>query len=136
VRFLTDAELTQLWTAIRATACYTAEAGPHRDWADLLAAIALRETAEISRIAPPLLQAGADVLNNEERAFVVVAVSSAALRAGASRDANILLADFWNQNQYPRFYEMTLRQLYSLSRVIPDRTAETSAPPPVVERVR
>ncbi len=78
----------------------------------------------------------ADVLNSEERTFVALAASAAAVRAGASKMAAAMLADTWNHNEYPRFYEVSLRQLLTMSRLTRDSTEDAKLPPPIVERVR
>jgi spermidine synthase len=134
--FLSATELADIWKVMRSSPCYTAHSGRHRDWADLLTAIALRDTSEISRIAPPMLMDQANVLNNEERTFVALAASAAAVRAGASKAATAMLADTWNHNQYPRSYEVSLRQLFTASRLTRDSTEDAKLPPPVVERAR
>src|SRR5690606_9299229 len=132
-RFLTSQELVDLWTAVRSTPCYREYPGAHRNWADLLAGIALRDTAEIARAAEELRP---ETLNNEERTFVTLAAAAVALNSGASKEATQVLAEIWNQNQYPRFYELSLRQLFTMSRLTRDKTEDDTLALPLVELAR
>jgi predicted membrane-bound spermidine synthase len=131
--YLSSAELADVWSSIRATPCYRDVSGPHKLWADLLAAVATRNAREIVARGTQLLAAPSP-LARDERTYLVSAVATAHIRLGETPQARELLAAQWDQLDHGGEFALTLRELLALARAggnpafADDRSSEAASP--------
>ena len=89
--FLSGSELEGMWSTVTQTPCYRESSDSHRQWADLLAAVARREAGAIVRSGTLLLeQAGSMELAEAE--YIVTSLAAAHLQLGDVERARTLLA--------------------------------------------
>ncbi|HTL19943.1 MAG TPA: fused MFS/spermidine synthase [Steroidobacteraceae bacterium] len=119
--YLSIAELADLWSNIRSTPCYRDVDGPHKAWADLLAAVAARNAKEIASGAAQLM-AASPAPSPEERTYLTSALASAYLRLGQTRQADELLARQWDQLDHRGEFGLSLNELRALAQVSDNRT--------------
>ncbi len=111
--YLSPAELADVWSSIRSTPCYRDVSGPHRIWADLLAAVAVRNAAEIVALGAPLLDS-ASSLSKDERTYLTAVVATGYVRLGQMPQARDLLAAQWDRLDHAGELALSLRELRAL----------------------
>jgi spermidine synthase len=126
--YLGTAELADIWSTVRSTPCYRDASGAHKAWADLLAAVAARNVAEMVRIGAPLLESGS-ALSKDERTYLTTVLATAYVRLGEVPRARQLLTSQWNQLDHGGEFALSLAELLALSAVGDRQTlAHTQAP--------
>jgi spermidine synthase len=113
--YLNPDELAELWTSIRSTPCYRDASGPHKTWADLLAAVAQRKATEIATRGAKLLEASSS-LSRDERTYVTSALAAAYVRLGKMPEARDLLAAQWDELDHAGELALSLRELLALAK--------------------
>jgi spermidine synthase len=113
--YLSPAELADVWNRIKQTPCYRETTGDQREWTDLLAAVAARDSGEIVRLGARLLrQPGA--LDKDDLNYLATVVATALLRSGQAEKARTLLASLWNQLDHSGQLALSLEVLLALAR--------------------
>jgi len=113
--FLSPAELGDLWSAVKSTPCYRDFNGAHRVWADLLAAVAGRNSAEIVALGTRLMEVSAS-LERGERTYIVTAMSTAYVHLGQLPQARELLITQWDKLDHRGEFALSLRELLALAQ--------------------
>jgi len=126
--YLSTAELADLWSNIRATPCYRDVGGPHKAWADLLAAVAARNAKEIASRGAQLMETSPS-LSRDERTYLASALASAYLQLGEMRQADDLLARQWDQLDHRGEFGLSLSELRALAQASDDRALADSRAP-------
>jgi spermidine synthase len=111
--YLNPSELADVWSSIRSTACYRDASGDHRVWADLLAAVAARDAAEIVSQGTLLLERPPS-LSTDELTYLTTVMASAYLGMGQTAQARGLLAATWNRLDHAGELSLSLRELRAL----------------------
>ena len=111
--YLNSSELTEVWSNIRSTPCYREVNGPHKAWADLLAAVAARHASEVVLRGVPMLESPS--LSADERTYLTSAIAAAYLALGEGPRAEELLAAQWRQLDRAGPLGLSLRQLLALA---------------------
>ncbi|HKD55779.1 MAG TPA: hypothetical protein VKB72_16315 [Steroidobacteraceae bacterium] len=111
--FLSPAELAELWRSVRSTPCYRDVSGPHRVWADLLAAVAARNATEIMPLGTRLLDDAS--LAQNDRTYLTTVVATAYVRLGKIPEARELLAAQWGRVDHGGELALSLQELWSLA---------------------
>ena len=114
--YLSPSELAELWSSVRSTPCYRETSGPHKAWADLLAAVATRNTAEIVARGTPLLEP-ASSLSRDERTYLASVLATAYIGSGDMQQARTLLAAQWDELDHGGELSLSLRALQALAQV-------------------
>jgi predicted membrane-bound spermidine synthase len=114
--YLSPPELADLWSTIRTMPCYRDAGGPQKAWADLMAAVAARNAAEIATRAAQLLEASS-AISRDERTYLTSALTTAYLRLGQMAQARALLAAQWDRLDHAGELALSLRELQALTRV-------------------
>jgi predicted membrane-bound spermidine synthase len=112
--YLSPAELADVWSSIRAAPCYREVSGPHKVWADLLAAVAARDAAQIVTIGARLLETTSP-LSQDERTYLTTVVATAYVRLGQSPQALELLTAHWDQLDHRGELALSLSELLALA---------------------
>jgi spermidine synthase len=112
--YLSPTELADVWNRIKETPCYREAADDQRQWADLLAAVAARDTGEIVRLGARLLRQPGG-LDKEDLNYLTTVVATALLRRGEAQHARELLAAVWNQLDHSGQLSLSLRELLALA---------------------
>jgi predicted membrane-bound spermidine synthase len=112
--YLSPVELTDVWRSIRATPCYRAVSGPHKVWADLLAAVAARDAAQIVTIGARLLETPSSI-SKDERTYLTTVVATAYVRLGQPTQARELLTAQWDQLDHGGELALSLNELLALA---------------------
>jgi spermidine synthase len=112
--YLSPTELTDVWSSVRSTPCYRDASGPHKVWADVLAAVAARNAAEIVRIGAPLLASGS-ALSKDERTYLTTVLATGYVRLGQLPQARELLVSHWNQLDHAGEFGLSLTELLALA---------------------
>jgi spermidine synthase len=112
--YLGPGELADLWGSVRSTPCYRDASGPHKAWADLLAAVAARDAAEIKVRGAQLLEASSS-LSRDERTYLTSALAAAYLRLGETSLARELLVAQWDRLDHTGELGLPLRELRALA---------------------
>lgn len=113
--YLNPAELAKLWTSIRSMPCYRDASGPHKGWADLLAAVADRDAPEVAALGAHLLEASSS-LSRDERTYITSALATAYVRLGKMSEARDLLAAQWDELDHAGELGLSLRELLALAK--------------------
>jgi hypothetical protein len=112
--YLNPSELADIWSSIRSTPCYRDASGEHKTWADLLAAVAARNAAEIVTQGTRLLARPA-ALSTEDLTYLTTVTASAYLRVGQQPQALALLAAQWNRLDHAGELSLSLSELLALA---------------------
>ena len=112
--YLGTDELAELWSNIRSTPCYRDVNGPHRAWADLLAAVAARNAQAIVAQGAQLMDRSSS-LSRDERTYLTSALASAYVRLGEMRQAGELLTRQWNQINHEGEFGLSFDELRALA---------------------
>jgi predicted membrane-bound spermidine synthase len=113
--YLSPAELADVWSSIRSTPCYRDASGPHRVWADLLAAVAARNASEIVMLGARLLETSSS-LSRDERTYLTTVVATGYTRLGQMRQARDLLTVQWDRLDHAGELALSLRELRALAQ--------------------
>ena len=113
--YLSPAELAALWSHIRSTPCYRDARGPHKAWADLLAAVAARDAGEILARGSELLEASS-ALSRDERTYLTSVLATAYVRLGEASRARELLAVQWDRLDHGGELALSLKELRALAQ--------------------
>jgi hypothetical protein len=113
--YLSPAELVDVWSSIRATPCYRDVSGPHKVWADLLAAVAARDAAQSVTIGARLLETTSSI-SKDERTYITTVVATAYVRLGRLPQARELLTAQWNQLDHGGELALSLNELLALAQ--------------------
>lgn len=112
--FLSGSELEGMWSTVAQTPCYRESPEGHRQWADLLAAVARRDAGSIVRSGTLLLeQAGS--MDLAEAEYLVTALAAAQLQLGDVERARALLASIALASSHV-VYRLPLQQLRALAQ--------------------
>jgi len=111
--YLNPSELADVWSSIRSTPCYRDASGGHRAWADLLAAVAARDAAQIVTQGTRLLERPA-ALSTDELTYLTTVTASAYLGVGQVPQARALLVAQWNRLDHAGELSFSLRELLAL----------------------
>ena len=111
--YLNPSELADVWSSIRSTPCYRDASGEHKAWADLLAAVAARNAAEIVTQGTQLLERPSS-LSKDDLTYLTTVMASAYLRMGQMPQARSLLAAQWNRLDHAGELSLSLRELQAL----------------------
>jgi spermidine synthase len=114
--YLNPAELAEIWDKVRSSPCYRDVAGEHRIWADLLAAVAQRNAAEIVRFGSNLL-GPASSASAEQLAYLTTVTVAALVRLGEIESARNLLQAQWGRFNHAGQFDLALRDLQALTRL-------------------
>jgi hypothetical protein len=112
--YLNPSELAGVWSSIRSTACYRDASGEYRAWADLLAAVAARNAAEIVTQGTRLLERPA-TLSKDDLTYLTTVMASAYFRMGQMPQARSLLAAQWDRLDHAGELSLSLRELRALA---------------------
>jgi hypothetical protein len=123
--FLAPDEARPLWDKIRTSPCYLAADGPHRGWADFLAALATRDLETVARIGPQLYGAAPENLTQDELTYLVIVTATAELARNAPSQAYQALQQMWSRLDHRGPMKTALLILFATSR------AEAQAGPAV-----
>jgi spermidine synthase len=111
--YLSGSELEGMWSTVAQTPCYRESADIHRQWADLLAAVARRDAGAIVRSGTLLLeQPGSMEFAAAE--YIVTALAAAQLQLGDVDRARTLLASI-PPHSSDVLYRLPLQQLRALA---------------------
>jgi predicted membrane-bound spermidine synthase len=113
--YLSPVELADVWSSIRATPCYRDVSGPHKVWADLLAAVAARDAAQSVTIGARLLETTSSI-SKDERTYITTVVATAYVRLGRLPQARELLTAQWNQLDHGGELALSLNELLALAQ--------------------
>jgi spermidine synthase len=130
--YLNPSELADVWSSIRSTPCYRDARGEHRTWADLLAAVAARNAAQILTQGTRLLERPS-ALSTDDLTYLTTAMASAYLRVGQVPQARALLAAQWNRLDHAGELSFSLSELLALVSArddAPRRAAAVGGPEP------
>jgi len=111
--YLNPSELADVWSNIRSTPCYRNASGEHRAWADLLAAVAARNAAEIVTQGTRLLERSAS-LSTDDLTYLTTVMASTYLRMGQMSQARSLLSAQWDRLDHAGELYLSLRELRAL----------------------
>ncbi len=111
--YMNPSELTDVWSSIRSTPCYRDASGDHKTWADLLAAVAARNAAEIVTQGRRLLERPS-ALSTDDLTYLTTVMASAYFRLGQMPQAHALLAAQWNRLDHAGELSLSLRELLAL----------------------
>ena len=111
--YLNASELGDLWSSIRSTPCYRDASGEHKVWADLYAAVATRNAAQIVALGTRLLDRPAG-LSTGDLTYVTTAMTSAYVGMGQVPKARALLAAQWNRLDHAGELSFSLSELLAL----------------------
>jgi len=112
--YLSPSELADVWSSIKSTPCYRAADGEHKAWADLLAAVAARDAAEIVSQGTRMLERPSDLSSNDVT-YLTTAMASAYLGQGQSAQARSLLSAQWTHLDHGGDLSLALRELLTLA---------------------
>jgi hypothetical protein len=112
--YLSPTELADVWSRIKETPCYREATSDQRGWADLLAAVAARDTGEIVRLGARLLRQPGG-LDKDDLNYLTTVVATALLRRGEAQHARALLAAVWNQLDHSGQLSFSLKELLALA---------------------
>jgi spermidine synthase len=126
--YLSPAELADLWSDIRSTPCYRDVNGPHKAWADLMAAVAARNAKEIAVRGARLMEDSSS-LSRDERTYLTSALASAYVQLGEKRRAGELLTMQWNQVDHRGEFGLSLNELRALAPGIDNMALAQSRAP-------
>ena len=112
--YLSPAELADVWNSVRSAPCYRDTSGPHKLWADLLAAVAARNAADMVRIATPLLETDS-ALTKDERTYLTTVLATAYVHLGELPQARNLLVSHWDQLDHGGEFALSLNGPLALS---------------------
>jgi hypothetical protein len=127
--YLRPADLADLWSTVRSTPCYREVSGPHKAWADLMAAVAARDAPEIATRAAQLLEASA-AASRDERTYLTSVLATAYLRLGQMAQARALLAAQWERLDHGGELGLSLRELQALAQTGANPALAHSLPGP------
>ena len=113
--YLTPSQLAEVWSTIRSTPCYRDAAGPHKEWADLLAAVASRDASNIVVLGKELLGRSFSP-TKEELTYLITVMATAYVGTGRASEAYGLLTTYWSQLDHAGELGLPLRELLALSR--------------------
>jgi hypothetical protein len=113
--FLNPAELQGIWDKVRTSSCYRDSSGEHKQWADLLAAVAQRDAPQISKLGSGLLGSASEK-SNEERAMLTTVTAAALVGTGDNAQARELLQGQWNRFDHAGTFDLALRELQALTQ--------------------
>lgn len=113
--YLTPSELADIWSGIKSTPCYRAVSGNHKTWADLLAAVAARDTTDIMTLGKRLLEMPSP-MTRDELTYLTTVVATAEIRTGRTSEARDLLMTNWSQLDQEGELGFPLRELLALAR--------------------
>jgi predicted membrane-bound spermidine synthase len=125
--YLSPTELADVWDSIRSTPCYRDASGPHRIWADLLAAVAARNATEIVTLGARLLESSSS-LSRDERTYLTTAVTTGYVRLGQMPQARDLLAAQWDRLDHTGELALSLGELRALAQQGDDAALARSRP--------
>src|SRR5262249_32006961 len=111
--YLNPTELAGVWSSIRSTPCYRDASGPHKAWADLLAAVGAPDVAEMVRIGAPMLQSAS--LSKDERTYLTTVLATGYVRVGQMPQARNLLVSQWTQLDHRGEFALSLTELLALA---------------------
>lgn len=112
--YLSASEMLEVWNHVRATPCYSEASGAERAWADLLAAVAGRDTGEVLKQGAWLLHYD-QALDKDDLNYIASVVATAFLRRGQAEQARTLLTALWNQLDHSGQLSLYLQALLTLS---------------------
>jgi hypothetical protein len=112
--YLSPTQLADVWSSVRSSPCYRDTSGPHRVWADLLAAVAARNAAEMVRIGAPLLENDSS-LSKDERTYLTTVLATGYVHLGELSQARNLLVSRWNQLDHGGEFALSLNELLALA---------------------
>jgi len=112
--YLSPTELADVSSNIRSMPCYR-ESGPHRAWADLLAAVAARNAAEMVSIGDRLLETTSS-LSTDERTYLTTVVAAGYIRLGQLAQARDLLVAQWDGLDHRGELALSLSELRALAQ--------------------
>lgn len=125
--YLNAVDVEKMWQRIQASPCYREVPGPHKAWADLLAAVARRDRPGIVATGTLLLQQQQRPAS-DERDYLVTAVAAAQIHLGNIAQARVLLETNWNSLQHASSLQLSLRQLLAIAQSTrPQALAEQKA---------
>jgi spermidine synthase len=113
--YLAPPELADVWGNIKSTPCYRDASGTHKVWADLLAAVAARDTTDIVTLGKRLLQAPSS-LARDELAYLTSVVAAAYLRMGEASEARGVLTARWSELDHAGQLALPLDALLALAQ--------------------
>lgn len=113
--YLGQKDLETIWDRILTSPCYQTQ-GVHTTWARLLAALARRDTSQISSTGETLLALPGSTVSDDERAFLLASVAAADIGSGDFERARALLESKAASIKVPATYTLALRDLLALSR--------------------
>jgi spermidine synthase len=108
-------ELDELWRAITGSPCYRAAEGERRAWADLLAALAHRDAAQIATRGTELL-GSASMKSDDDLAYLAAATAAAYVQIGDAAHAHSLLQAQYRRIKHAGQFDFALRELLALTR--------------------
>jgi spermidine synthase len=111
--YLRPTELADVWNNIRSATCYREASGEHRAWADLLAAVAARNGAEIVAQGAQLLDQPSS-LSMDDLTYLTTAMASAYVGMGQMPQARSLLTTQWDRLNHAGELSFSLLALRAL----------------------
>jgi spermidine synthase len=114
--YLNPAELEEIWNKVASSPCYREATGEYKAWADLLAAIANRNSPRIVELGTELLQSPS-TMSEDDLAYLTTVTVTAVVRMGNIAQARSLLQAQWSRfNHAGNRFELALRDLHALTR--------------------
>jgi hypothetical protein len=113
--YLNPAELGEIWNKVASSPCYREATGEYKAWADLLAAIAKRNSPQIAKLGTELLGSQSSK-NEDDVAYLTTVTVAAYVRMGDIAQARSLLKAQWDRLNHAGRFEFALRDLQALTR--------------------
>jgi spermidine synthase len=116
--YLSSAELEGIWNKVASSPCYRAATAESKAWADLLAAIAKRNSAQIAKLGMELL-GSQPPMKEDDVAYLTTVTAAACVRMGDIAQARSVLKAQWQRINHAGRFEFALRDLQALTQQAP-----------------
>jgi spermidine synthase len=123
--YLNASELREIWRRVLSSPCYHEVSEEERVWADLYAAIAQRDAAQIVKFGSNLI---ADRLSEDDRTYLTTVTAAAYVRLDEDAQAHSLLQRQWPRLKHTGQFDLALRDLLALTGASRARTIAQAGP--------
>lgn len=111
--YLNASETREVSSRVRSSACYRAVPEEARAWADLFAAVAQRDAAQIVTVGSALI--AKQTLSEDDLTYLTTVTAAAYVRLGANAQAQTLLQSQWSRLKHTGQFDLALRDLRALA---------------------
>jgi predicted membrane-bound spermidine synthase len=126
VAYLNASELREIWKKVLSSPCYREVPEEERDWADLYAAIAQRDAAQIVKLGSALI--AKQPTSEDDLSYLTTVTAAAYVRLGEDDRAHSLLQAQWPRLKHAGQFDLALRDLLALTGAPPSRTIAQAVP--------